>query len=237
MPTYDSQAPPLTPFQNSMSGPAGEYSDAYKAIVQQYRDDVASAKALRDQQSGIPPLQPVAGLIHKSGNDIVRVDPYTGAATLSYRAPAPPLRPQNPFVDPRELQNMRASSAKELEFLRSAHSTLKAAQTRFQKLTDDPNTPSDELMQAGLDVKDAQDQIAGMSSPVAPPLNPVPALTNPTATATAPAYHPAPMMAPGEIPPPGSIVIGGRNRLDAPPRTTQSAAKRFKYVNGQLIAQ
>lgn len=241
MPAYDTTkvtAPPLTPFQNSMSGPAGEYSDAYKAIVQQYRDDVDSAKALRDQQNGTPPLVPTPGLIHKSGNDIVRIDPVSGSANLIYRSPAPepklpPLvKPTNPYTSPYDIAQIHA-----------ARTSYDSAQKAFDKATREMiANPSDANAMAAReqtmqDLAKAKADLAA-SRPVAPPLNPTPVLTPPvTDTTTAPAYHPAPMMAPGEVAPPGSIVIGGRNRLDAPPRTTQSAAKRFKYVNGQLIAQ
>lgn len=230
--TFDSQVPPLLKFQDALSGPAGEYSDAYQNIVRQYRDDIASGTALRQQQSGTPPL-PVVGQIHKSGNDIVRVDPYTGAATLSYRAPAIPQRTQNPYVDPRELQNMRATSARDMEVLRAARDAVKTTQSKFQKLSDAPSADSQELMAAGLDAKDAQDRLDELISappvPTAPPINQQPGLQPPP-------YRPAPMITPGETLPAGTVYQGGMNtpvrlqaptlvagnRLDAPPSTTQT---------------
>lgn len=236
---------PDIPFRDALSGPAGEYSDAYKNIVQKYRDEVDSAQQLRtfqqDQQyadAGLrPPSQVQArlapALIHKSGNDIVRIDPLSGQANLIYRAPSASLRPaaipqpRNPYVDPREMEIMRV-----------ARDTLKSAQTRFQKLSDDPNTESQTLMEAGLDLKDAQDRLDGFAPPAvpaAPPLNPQPGLQAPTSTATAPAYRPAPMMDANEVAPPGSIIMGRRNTLDAPPSTTQSTRKRWVYKDGQLV--
>lgn len=229
---------PEIPFRNALSGPAGEYSAAYQKIVQQYRDDVDSATRLRAQQElerGIPQLQPSPRLIHKSGNDIVGINPTTGQADLIYRAPAAPQRPMappkpsNPYVDPREM-----------EMMRSARDTLKLAEKRFATLEADPNANNNDLMAAQLDLKDARDALGGFvpAPSVIPPLNPQPALTAPqTATASAPTYTPAPMMDAGEIPPLGSIIMGRRNTLAAPPSTTQATPRRFRYENGKLIAQ
>lgn len=228
---------PLSPFQNATSGPAGEYSDAYKAIVQQYRDEVASAQALRDQQQGIPPLTPQPGLIHKSGNDIVRIDPTTGSAALIYRAPEPPAKlppipkPTTPYTSPYDVAQIHA-----------ARTTYDSAQKAFDKATREMiANPSDPNAMAAREqtMQDLQAAKAGLAaSRPATPAAAAPVLVPPTtSTVTAPAYTPAPMMAPGEIPPPGAIVIGRRNGLDAPPSTTQAAPKRFKYQNGKLIAQ
>ncbi len=215
---------PEIPFQNSYRGPAGEYSDAYKAIVDQYRNDVASAQQLRDQQAGIPMLQPTPGLIHKSRNDIVRIDPTSGQTQLLYRAPEPPARPmaapriEAPHVDPRELRLMDAD-----------RDTLKAALKRYETLQADPNTSGEDLANSQLDVKDARDSLSSyltnLPVPTAPATNAIPAH-----------YTPAPMMSPGEVAPPGSLIMG-RNGLDVPLSPTQSTAKRFKYVNGKLVAQ
>lgn len=235
MATFDSQNI-ASPFVNATSGPAGEYSDAYKSIVQKYRDDIASAQALRQQQGlEAPAVAPAPGLIHKSGNDIVRIDPTSGSAALIYRAPAPdpklpPLpKPVTPYTSPFDIAQIHA-----------ARTTYDSAQKAFDKATREMITnPGDQSAMAAREqtMQDLQAAKVGLAATrPAMPATPV-ALPAPTATATSPAYHPASMMTPNEVAPAGSIVIGRRNPLDAPPRPTQSAPKRFKYQDGRLIAQ
>lgn len=211
---------PSIAFRDALSGPAGEYSDAYQNIVKQYRNEVASAQALREQQTGVPPLMPAPGLIHKSGNDIVRIDPASGQAQLLYRAPSAPQRP--PAI-PRPLNPGYTTKTYEVPAI-----DAKPADDGSRWFSSNvPPTPAVAAVPGYKISERALNQ--------ALPLNPQSVLAPPTATANAPAYTPAPMMDAGEVAPPGSIVIGRRNGLDAPPSTTQSTRKRWVYRDGKLI--
>ncbi len=199
---------PDIPFRNALSGPAGDYSDAYQNIVRQYRDDIASAQALRQQQGfENPSIAPAPGLIHKSGNDIVRIDPTTGQAALLYRAPAAPVRPA---AIPRPLNPGYTTKTYEVPAVEpvpanDGHHWFSANTPPTPAI---PGTPAYKISERVLN-----------------PLSAPPVQAPATETATAPPYLPAPMIAPGEVAPPGSLVIGRRNPLDAPPRTTQAATR------------
>lgn len=116
------------PFQNAYRGPAGEYSDRYKAIVDQYRNEVDSAQQLRNQQMldrlGVPALsayrspygynaRPIAPHLFKSRNDVVRIDPLTGQTELVYRSPEPTPRVSTavprPYTSPERLAIIEAA--------------------------------------------------------------------------------------------------------------------------------
>lgn len=94
------------PFINAYRGPAGEYSDRYKAIVDNYRNEVESAQLFRQMQAGIPPiaglqsrLQAPRPQVFKSGNDLVKFDPATGEVGRVYTAPPIPQRVTTPPVE------------------------------------------------------------------------------------------------------------------------------------------
>lgn len=216
--------PPI-PFRDALNGPAGEYSDAYQNIVRQYRDDIASATALRQQQGEPAPLQPAPGLIHKSGNDIVRIDPMNGQAQLLYRAPS---APQRPSAIPRPLSPGYTTKTYEVPEVPAVPAIAADDGHRWFSSNVAPKAAVPAV--AAVPAYKVSERVLNQ----APPLNPEPVLAAPTATAT-PQYRPAPMMDSNEVAPPGSIIIGRRNTLDAPPSTTQSTRKRWVYKDGQLV--
>jgi len=234
-PTYDSQAPPLIKFQDALSGPAGEYSDAYQNIVRQYRDDVASGTALRnfqqDQQyaeSGLTPpsllaartgLRPPAHSQYlKSGQDWYQIG-ANGKPQLVVDAPeiARPSRiiPQN------ELAGVPVPEGYQPVPYGTSGYTMERK----------PRATMEETLQALMSGGTNAPAMQPPPVATAPPINPAPGLQPP-------AYRPAPMIAPGETLPAGTIYQGGTNaairlktptqvagnRLDAPPSTTQAAA-------------
>lgn len=219
------------PFQNAYSGPAGEYSAQYKAIVDQYRNDVASAQELRQKQEDdrlinrgiVPPslLPQRAGMrlpqphYLKSGQDWYQVGadgkPQVVIDALDVQRPSR-------IIPPSALPGIEIPSGYQPIPYGTSGYTLERI----------PKPSMEDTLRTLIGGTNS------VSSVTSPPLNPQPALPPPTATA--PTYRPAPMMSPGEVAPPGSLVMG-RNRLDAPPSTTQSTRVLDAETAKQILAK
>lgn len=228
---------PSIPFRNATAGPAGEYSDAYKAIVEQYRNDVDSASRLRNFQederamaAGTPPpslvamrtglQQPRMAQPHylKSGQDWYQVG-ANGQPQLV--VDAPDVVRNNGIIPEAQLPNVP---------IPEGYDAVPYGVGGFKIMPQRQKTVLEQAMALTG---------GGTNAPALPAMNPQPALAPPTTqTVTAPAYRPAPMMAPDEVAPPGSIVIGRRKPLDAPPRTTQATERVLDAATAkQILAQ
>ena len=234
---------PEIPFRNAYSGPAGEYSDNYKAIVDQYRDEVDSAQRLRRFQEDeravntglVPPSVLEANVamrgqrsapalrvpnnIYKSGDDIVRIDPATGQPSVVYRHPAaapPALKPPNPGYTTRTYEVPEVADVP----------AQAAKQNSFMGV--DwlwPDTPAREAVK-GHPAQKITERVLNE----VPAMNSQPALSIPqTATTSASARTP-------------TMSIGGKyfdparpgflnNELAAPLSTTQTQGVRIKVIS------
>ena len=187
---------PEIPFRNAYSGPAGEYSDNYQAIVDQYRDEVDSARNLRRFQEDkraintglVPPSVLEANVamrgqrsaptlrtpnnIYKSGDDIIRIDQDTGQPSVIYHHPAaapPALKPPNPGYTTRTYEVPEVADVP----------AQAAKQNSFMGI--DwlwPDTPAREAVK-GHPAQKITERVLNE----VPPMNPQPALTIPQADA------------------------------------------------------
>lgn len=239
MPTFEDQTLPVDRW--GLNAPQRDYygmSDQQRA--RQYQDEVDSADRFREQQKNQqfldagqrPPNETLApGLripntIHKSGDDIVHVDPITGQATVIYHHPASTPAPLKPFNPGYTTKTYETPEVVDIPARPAEKKSLFGMDWLW------PDTPAQEAVQ-GRPAQKITERTLNPMPQVAPQSTIQPPLISVSPSTP---YTPPQMMAPGETAPAGSIIIGRKNTLAAPPSTTQSTAKkRFVYRDGQLL--